>query len=64
MSHLKTIMTIEYNAGTNVYICSDGTFTGEFDSLQEIFDIDDSDYLSNLEKECQEFRKEYNNQNN
>jgi hypothetical protein len=62
VKHLKTVMTIYYNASTNQYICDDGTFQGEYDSLSEIFNIDSDgtqEYYDSLELECVEFEKKY-----
>lgn len=64
MKHLKQVMTIEYNASTDTYLCSDGTFTGEYNSLQEVFDIDDSDYFESLENECKQYKQEYEKKSN
>ena len=64
MDHLKTVMTVYYNASTNQYICDDGTFQGEYDSLSEIFNIDSDgtqEYYDSLELECVEFKKKYKN---
>lgn len=52
-------MNIEYNASTATYLCSDGTFTGEYNSLEEIFDINDPDYFKNIENECKKYKKDY-----
>lgn len=60
--HLKTVMTVYYNAGTDQYICDDGNFQGEYDSLSEIFNIDSDgtqEYYESLEIECIEFQKKY-----
>lgn len=59
MNHLKQVMTIEYNASTDTYLCSDGTFTGEYNSLQEIFDLSDPDYFESIENECKKYKKDY-----
>ena len=64
MNHLKQVMTIEYNASTDTYLCSDGTFTGEYNSLEEIFDINDPDYFKNIENECKQYKKDYDRTSN
>lgn len=59
LDHLKEVIRIEYNASTDTYVCSDDTFTGEYDSIKEIFEIDDKEYFNMLEEDCKKFKKEY-----
>lgn len=60
LDHLKEVIRIEYNASTDRYVCSCDTFTGEYDSIEEIFEIDDKEYFNMLEEDCKKFKKEYN----
>lgn len=59
LDHLKEVIRIEYNASTDTYVCSCDTFTGEYDSIEEIFEIDDKEYFNMLEEDCKKFKKEY-----